>query len=61
MRYCPPPDLGVRVRANPMPVADAVSTGIKLASAIETAHRSGILHRDIKPSNVLVTTYPSRR
>jgi hypothetical protein len=34
-----------------------VSTGIKLASAIETAHRSGILHRDIKPSNVLVTSY----
>lgn len=57
MRYCPPPDLGVRVRANPMPVAEAISTGIKLASAIETAHRSGILHRDIKPSNVLVTTY----
>lgn len=57
MRYCPPPDLGVRVRANPMAVVDAVSTGIKLASAIETAHRHGILHRDIKPSNVLVTTY----
>jgi hypothetical protein len=57
MRYCPPPDLGVRVRSNPMPVVDAVATGIKLASAIETAHRSGILHRDIKPSNVLVTTY----
>ncbi len=57
MRYCPPPDLGVRVRSNPMSVADAVSTGIKLASAIETAHLSGILHRDIKPSNVLVTTY----
>ncbi len=57
MRYCPPPDLGVRVRHNPMSVPDAVSTGIKLASAIETAHRSGILHRDIKPSNVLVTSY----
>ena len=57
MRYCPPPDLGVRVRANPMSPMDAVSTGIKLASAIETAHRSGILHRDIKPSNVLVTSY----
>ena len=57
MRYCPPPDLGMRVRSNPMAVVDAVSTGIKLASAIETAHRSGILHRDIKPSNVLVTTY----
>lgn len=57
MRYCPPPDLGVRVRANPMAPVDAVATGIKLASAIETAHRSGILHRDIKPSNVLVTSY----
>ena len=57
MRYCPPPDLGLRVRSKPMAVMDAVSTGIKLASAIETAHRSGILHRDIKPSNVLVTTY----
>lgn len=57
MRYCPPPDLGIRVRSNPMSIRDAVSTGIKLASAIETAHRSGILHRDIKPSNVLVTTY----
>ncbi len=57
MRYCPPPDLGQRVQVKPMGVSEAVATGIKLASAIETAHRSGILHRDIKPSNVLVTTY----
>ena len=57
MRYCPPPDLGARVRSQPMSVPEAISTGIKLASAVETAHRSGIIHRDIKPSNVLVTTY----
>lgn len=55
MRYCPPPDLGARVQAQPMSVPDAISTGIKLASALETAHRSGIIHRDIKPANVLVT------
>ena len=57
MRYCPPPDLGARVRTTPLSVAEALSTGVKLAGAVETAHRSGILHRDIKPSNVLVTTY----
>ncbi|WGL53214.1 serine/threonine-protein kinase [Nocardioides sp. BP30] len=57
MRYCPPPDLGARVRVTPLSVAETLSTGVKLASAVETAHRSGILHRDIKPSNVLVTTY----
>ena len=57
MRFCPPPDLGVRVRSHPLSPADAIASGIKLASAIETAHRAGILHRDIKPSNVLVTSY----
>lgn len=57
MRYCPPPDLGARIRREPLAVPDALSTGVKLASAVETAHRWGILHRDIKPSNVLITTY----
>ena len=29
----------------------------KIGSAIETAHRAGVLHRDIKPSNILLTAY----
>lgn len=29
--------------------------GIRLASALCTAHRAGIVHRDIKPSNILIT------
>lgn len=40
-----------------LPVQDAVSIGIKIAGALETAHRGGILHRDVKPQNILVTEF----
>jgi serine/threonine protein kinase len=45
------------VAAGPLPIRDAVGTAIKLAGALETAHRAGVLHRDLKPSNVLTTAY----
>ena len=31
--------------------------GIKLAGALETAHRAEILHRDVKPQNILLTEF----
>ena len=40
-----------------LPVQEAVSIAIKIASALETAHRAGILHRDVKPQNMLVTEF----
>lgn len=55
MEYCPD-SMSARYKTAPLPVADVLSTGVRMASALETAHRSGVLHRDIKPSNVLVTT-----
>jgi serine/threonine-protein kinase/serine/threonine-protein kinase PknK len=44
-------------RHGPLAVADALTVGVRLAGALETAHRAGVLHRDVKPPNVLLTTY----
>ncbi|MGD7789622.1 serine/threonine-protein kinase [Propionibacteriaceae bacterium Y1700] len=57
MEYCPRPNLSARSRRENIPVSEALRIGIRLSSAVETAHRAGILHRDIKPANVLVTEY----
>ncbi len=47
-----------RVRAaGPLVAAEVVSVGIKVAGALETAHRAGFLHRDMKPQNILVTQF----
>jgi len=42
-------------RQGPLPVPEAVDVGIKVAGALEFAHRAGILHRDVKPANILIS------
>ncbi|GAB2973364.1 serine/threonine-protein kinase [Frigoribacterium salinisoli] len=49
--------LSERYRRERIPVADVLRIGVKIGSAVETAHRQGVLHRDIKPSNILMTAY----
>ena len=56
MEYCSA-TLGQRYRAVQLPLAEVLSIGVRIASAVETAHRQGVLHRDIKPSNILTTAY----
>src|ERR1700758_5455740 len=44
-------------RRGPLAVGEALTIGVRLAGALETAHQAGVLHRDVKPENVLLTTY----
>lgn len=50
--------LDARIRRHgPCSVAEVLDLGIKMAGALETAHRASVLHRDLKPANILLTDY----
>jgi serine/threonine-protein kinase len=42
------------VRDKQLPVEDAVRIAGAVASALDYAHRHGVIHRDIKPENILI-------
>jgi serine/threonine protein kinase len=55
MEYVEGETLAARLARGPLPLEQALTYAIDLASAMDRAHRSGIVHRDIKPGNVMVT------
>lgn len=55
MPYHPGTPLTDRVRAHgPLSSDDVRALGVRLASVLDQAHRSGVLHRDVTPNNVLL-------
>ena len=55
LEYAPGGSYKELIRKRPLTADQMLDLGIKLCSALFTAHCKGILHRDIKPANILIT------
>jgi len=55
MQFLEGETLAERLARGPLPIGQALTTAIEIASALDRAHRAGIIHRDLKPGNIMLT------
>src|SRR5687767_6541176 len=54
MEYLEGDTLADRLTKGALPLDQALTIAIQIASALDTAHRAGIVHRDLKPGNIML-------
>ena len=55
MEYIEGETLSQRIAKGPLPLEEVLRIGTEIVSALDRAHRAGIVHRDFKPGNVMLT------
>jgi Tol biopolymer transport system component len=55
MEYLQGETLAARIERSPMPLTEGLRVAIEIVSALDAAHRRGIVHRDVKPGNIMLT------
>jgi hypothetical protein len=60
MQFLEGTTLATRLVRGPLPLDQALRIGRDICSALDAAHRHGIVHRDVKPGNVMLTPTGAR-
>ena len=55
MEYLEGETLAKRLEGGALPLEQVLRYSIEIGSALERAHRQGVVHRDLKPANIMVT------
>jgi len=54
MEYLEGQTLADRLKKGPLPLEQVLRYAIQVTSALDTAHRHGVIHRDLKPGNIML-------